>query len=100
MAQVKKFNIGGSVQKMKYGRDIRNGIVNEVDDEYIRQLDEYLAAADSNLRPILADLRNSLFNGEDVTSDSNKNTVNRDALNITDKQAEKLQKGYKKSRAN
>lgn len=85
---------------MKYGRDIRNGIVNEVDDEYIRQLDEYLAAADSNLRPILADLRNSLFNGEDVTSDSNKNTVNRDALNITDKQAEKLQKGYKKSRAN
>jgi hypothetical protein len=45
MAQVKKFNTGGSVQTMKYGSIIKNGTSYEMDEENMERLEQHIAAA-------------------------------------------------------
>ena len=54
MAQVKKFNTGGSVQKFKYGRIIKNGTVYEMDDENMKRLEQHIAAAKPDEQQSLA----------------------------------------------
>ena len=94
MAQVKKLNTGGSVQKYKYGKDIRNGVTYNVDEEYMRQLDEYLSKADPEMQNDLAQARNNLMNGKTVTSDSFKNQIDADSMNLTEKQENRASKDY------
>lgn len=94
MAQVKKLNTGGSVQKYKYGKDIRNGVTYDVDEEYMRQLDEYLSKADPEMQNDLAQARNNLMNGKTVTSDSFKNQIDADSMNLTEKQENRASKDY------
>ena len=45
MAQVKKFNTGGSIQKMKYGSIVKNGTRYEMDEENMKRLESHIAAA-------------------------------------------------------
>lgn len=94
MAQVKKLNTGGSVQKYKYGKDIRNGVTYDVDEEYMRQLDEYLSKADPEMQNDLAQARNNLMNGKTVTSDSFKNQIDANSMDLTERQENRASKDY------
>ena len=73
MAQVKKFNTGGSVQKMKYGSIIKNGTKYEMDEESMKRLEQYIAAADPDIQQSLAHDWKLLTSGQDVTIDTMAN---------------------------
>lgn len=73
MAQVKKFNTGGSVQKMKYGSIIKNGTKYEMDEENMKRLEQYIAAADPDIQQSLAHDWKLLTSGQDVTIDTMAN---------------------------
>lgn len=73
MAQVKKFNTGGSVQKMKYGSIIKNGTRYEMDEESMKRLEQHIAAADPDIQQSLANDWKLLMSGQDVTIDTMAN---------------------------
>lgn len=73
MAQVKKFNTGGSVQKMKYGNIIKNGTTYEMTEESMKRLEQYIAAADPDIQQSLANDWKLLMSGQDVTIDTMAN---------------------------
>lgn len=73
MAQVKKFNIGGSVQKMKYGNIIKNGTTYEMTEESMKRLEQYIAAADPDIQQSLANDWKLLMSGQDITIDTMAN---------------------------
>ena len=73
MAQVKKFNTGGSVQKMKYGNIIKNGTTYEMTEESMKRLEQYIAAADPDIQQSLANDWKLLMSGQDVAIDTMAN---------------------------
>ena len=73
MAQVKKFNTGGSVQKMKYGNIIKNGTTYEMTEESMKRLEQYIAAADPDIQQSLANDWKLLMSGQDITIDTMAN---------------------------
>ena len=73
MAQVKKFNTGGSVQKMKYGNIIKNGTTYEMTEESMKRLEQYIAAADPDIQQSLANDWQFLMSGQDITIDTMAN---------------------------
>lgn len=73
MAQVRKMNNGGSVPKLKYGSIIKNGTKYEMDEETMKRLEQYIAAADPDIQQSLADDWNLLKSGQDVTIDTFSN---------------------------
>ena len=73
MAQVRKMNNGGSVQKLKYGSIIKNGTKYEMDEESMKRLEQHIAAADPDIQQSLADDWNLLRSGQDVIIDTFSN---------------------------
>lgn len=73
MAQVRKMNNGGSVQKFKYGSIIKNGTKYEMNEETMKRLEQHIAAADPDIQQSLADDWNLLRSGQDVTIDTFSN---------------------------
>lgn len=73
MAQVRKMNNGGSVQKFKYGSIIKNGTKYEMDEESMKRLEQHIAAADPDIQQSLADDWNFLRSGQDVIIDTFSN---------------------------
>ena len=73
MAQVKRMNNGGSVQKLKYGRIIKNGTTYEMNEENIKRLEQHIAAADPDIQQSLANDWKLLMSGQDVTIDTMTN---------------------------
>lgn len=73
MAQVRKMNNGGSVQKFKYGSIIKNDTKYEMDEETMKRLEQHIAAADPDIQQSLADDWNLLRSGQDVTIDTFSN---------------------------
>jgi hypothetical protein len=73
MAQVKRMNNGGSVQKMKYGRIIKNDTTYEMNEENMKRLEQHIAAADPDIQQSLANDWKLLMSGQDVTIDTMTN---------------------------
>lgn len=73
MAQVKKFNTGGSIQKMKYGSIIKNGTRYEMDEENMKRLESHIAAAAPDEQQSLANDWDLLMSGQDVVVDTYRN---------------------------
>ena len=92
MAQVKKFNIGGSVQKFKYGRIIKNGTVYEMDDENMKRLEQHIAAAKPDEQQSLANDWDLLMSGQDVTIDTHRNQRSTKPSDATKGQVKRLGK--------
>ena len=92
MAQVKKFNTGGSVQKMKYGSIIKNGTKYEMDEESMKRLEQHIAAADPDIQQSLANDWKLLMSGQDVTIDTMANQRSTIPIDFSKGQLKRLDK--------
>lgn len=110
MAQVKKFQnpagpldgttaanpAGNSVEvSKKYGRWIKNGVIYEMDEEKMKDLERHIMSMDPSLQPYAAEDFKRLQNGEDVTIDTMLNQ--RDGIDdyavLNNRQEKRLQNG-------
>lgn len=92
MAQVRKMNNGGSVQKLQYGSIIKNGTKYEMDEESMKHLEQYIAAADPDIQQSLADDWNLLRSGQDVTIDTFSNQRSTKPSDFSEGQMKRLGK--------
>lgn len=92
MAQVKKFNTGGSVQTLKYGSIIKNGTKYEMDEETMKRLEQHIAAADPDIQQSLANDWDLLMSGQDVNIDTHRNQRSTKPSDFSEGQIKRLGK--------
>ena len=83
----------GEVKK-KYGKLIRNGVTYEMDDEKMKNLEQYITSMNPELQPYVAEDFKRLQNGEDITLDTmlNRRSGIDDYNLLNDRQERRLQK--------